>query len=102
MDRNTGFAQYGLRNAGQLVRIGPSLGMADFISNSAILLPIRPSAVLTAAPNSCPWREKWQACAESLPLGLVMLYTFQCRQQTRKQKSCSTVGDGAEPRNEFA
>ena len=30
------FAQHGLRNAGQPVRIGPSLGMADFISNSAI------------------------------------------------------------------
>ena len=36
MDRNTGFAQYGLRNAGQLVRIGPSLGMAEFGVNSAI------------------------------------------------------------------
>ena len=42
MDRNTGFAQYGLRNAGELVRICPSLGMADFISNSAILPTIRP------------------------------------------------------------
>ena len=36
MDRNTGFAQYGLRNAGELVRIDPSLGMAEFISNSVI------------------------------------------------------------------
>ena len=36
MDRNTGFAQYGLRNAGELVRIAPSLGMAEFISNSVI------------------------------------------------------------------
>ena len=35
MDRNTGFAQYGLRNAGELVRIGPSLGMADLKLNSA-------------------------------------------------------------------
>ena len=42
MDRNTGFAQYGLRNAGQLVRIDPSLGIAEFISNSAILTAIRP------------------------------------------------------------
>ena len=60
MDRNTGFAQYGLRNAGELVRIGPSLGMADFISNSAILSPIRPSAVLAAAANSGPGAKKWQ------------------------------------------
>ena len=51
-------AQRWLRNAGQLVRIGPSLGMADFISNSAISLPIRASAVLAAAPNSGPGRPK--------------------------------------------
>ena len=51
MDRNTGFAQHRLRNAGELVRIGPSLGMADFISNSAILTTVRPSTVLTVAPN---------------------------------------------------
>ena len=61
MDRNTGFAQYGLRNAGELVRIGPSLGMADFISNSAILTTIRTSAVLSVAPNSGLGREKWQS-----------------------------------------
>ena len=61
MDRNTGFEQYGLRNAGQLVRIGPSLGMAEFISNSAILTTIRTSAVLSVAPNSGLGREKWQS-----------------------------------------
>ena len=33
----TEFAQPLLRNAGQLVCIDPSLGMAEFISNSAIL-----------------------------------------------------------------
>ena len=48
------FAQQPLRNAGQLVRIDPSLGMADFISNSAILTTIRPSTVLTVASNSDP------------------------------------------------
>ena len=31
------FAQHGLRNVGQPVRINPSLGTAEFISNSAIL-----------------------------------------------------------------
>ena len=41
MDRNAGFAQHGLRNAGQLVCIDPSLGIAEFISNSAILRTIR-------------------------------------------------------------
>ena len=41
MDRNTGFAQYGLRNAGQLVCIDLSFGTAEFISNSANLLAIR-------------------------------------------------------------
>ena len=58
MDRNTGFAQYGLRNAGQLVRIGPSLGMAEFISNSAILTTIRTSAVLAAAAQLRPGARK--------------------------------------------
>ena len=53
-----GFAQQLLRNLGQLVRIDPSLGMAEFISNSAISLPIRASAVLAAAPNSGPGRPK--------------------------------------------
>ena len=47
MDGNARFAQHGLRNAGQLVRIGPSLGMADFISNSAIFSLFRTGAVLT-------------------------------------------------------
>ena len=60
MDRNTGFAQYGLRNMGQLVRIDPSLGMAEFISNSAISPSIRPTTVLAATADSGPEREKWQ------------------------------------------
>ncbi len=34
------------------------VGMAEFISNSAISLPIRASAVLAAAPNSGPGRPK--------------------------------------------
>ena len=58
MDRNTGFAQYGLRNAVELVRIGPSLGMAEFISNSAIQLPSGPGAVLMAAAVNGSGREK--------------------------------------------
>ena len=79
MDRNTGFAQYGLRNAGQLVRIGPSLGMAEFISNSAILTTIRASAVLAAAPNSGPGRPKmadfeWKSAIAQLS-ALVALMT---------------------------
>ena len=41
--------------------------MADFISNSAILPLIRPTAALTAAPNSSPACEKWQTCAQTLP-----------------------------------
>ena len=45
------FAQHELRNAGQLVCIDPSLGMAEFISNSAILTTIRPCTVLTATPD---------------------------------------------------
>ena len=32
--------------------------MADFISNSAILPPIRPGCVLTVAPNSCVRAQK--------------------------------------------
>ena len=42
--------------------------MAEFISNSAILPLIRPTAALTAAPNSSPACEKWQTCAQTLPL----------------------------------
>ena len=60
MDLNTRFAQPRLRNAGELVRIGPSLGMADFISNSAILTTIRHGATLAAAFSFAPGREKWQ------------------------------------------
>ena len=45
--RSLWFAQPLLRNLGQLVRMDPSLGMAEFISNSAILTAVRPSAVLT-------------------------------------------------------
>ena len=43
---------------GQLVRIDPSLGMAEFISNSAILTAVRPSVVLASAPNSRPRARK--------------------------------------------
>ena len=52
------FAQHGLRNAGQLVCIDPSLGMAEFISNSAILNAVRPRAALAVAPNSGLGSEK--------------------------------------------
>ena len=62
------FAQHGLRNAGQLVRIDPSLGMAEFMANSASLLTIRPCSVVTEPPQSAPGREKWQTLGESLPL----------------------------------
>ena len=48
--RSEAFAQQLLRNLGQLVRIDPSLGMAEFISNSAILPSFRPGFVLTATP----------------------------------------------------
>ena len=54
------FAQHGLRNAGQLVRIGPSFGMADFISNSAILGTTFSISVLKVEPDSHPGRKKWQ------------------------------------------
>ena len=36
MDRNARFAQHLLGNLGQLACIDPSLGMAEFIGNSAI------------------------------------------------------------------
>ena len=67
MDHNTGFAQYGLRNAGELVRIDPSLGMAEFISNSAILPPICRSATLAVERWTRPRCEKWQSLVSSLP-----------------------------------
>ena len=38
-----------------------NLAMAEFISNSAILTTIRPSAVLTVASDAGPGREKWQS-----------------------------------------
>ena len=46
----------------------PSLTMAEFISNSAILTAVRPNAVLTAAYSSSPRHEKWQTSLASLPL----------------------------------
>ena len=61
------FAQRLLRNAGQLVCIDPSLGMAELLMNSAILTAVRPSAVLASAPNSRPGRGKWQTLWQSLP-----------------------------------
>ena len=65
--RNTGFAQYGLRNAGQLVRFDPSLGMAEFISNSAILQAIRHQSRAHGSDLPCPGRESWQTSPASLP-----------------------------------
>ena len=54
------FAQRWLRNAGELARIDPSLRMAEFIGNSAILTMIQPSAVSTATAGTAPGREKWR------------------------------------------
>ena len=54
MDRNTGCAQYGLHNAGELVRIDPSLGMAEFISNSAIRRTIQPQLRAYAGDRTRP------------------------------------------------
>ena len=45
----------------------PSLTMAEFISNSAILTAVRPNAVLTAAYSSSPRHEKWQTSLATLP-----------------------------------
>ena len=56
-----------LRNAGQLVCIDPSLGMAEFRYNSAILPPFRPNPGLAKAAAIDPGRDKWQACGRSLP-----------------------------------
>ena len=47
--------------------------MADFISNSAILPAILPSAVLAAVPNSDPGREKWQTCTQSLTWSVMLV-----------------------------
>ena len=46
----------------------PSLTMADFTRNSAILTAVRPNAVLTAAYSSSPRHAKWQTSLASLPL----------------------------------
>ena len=56
-----GFAQHRLRNAGELVRIGPSLGMADFISNSAIWSFIPPTPYLMWCLICAAGREIWQS-----------------------------------------
>ena len=68
MDRNTGFAQYGLRNAVQLVRIGPSLGMAEFISNSAIGPSSHRQVRSCRGAQLWPGDKKWQTSSGSPPL----------------------------------
>ena len=45
----------------------PSLTMAEFISNSAILTAIRPRPALTVVPNSGSGRKKWQTLHRNLP-----------------------------------